>query len=554
MTTATKSRNPRKTKARGTCQKCLVKPVLPGEYFDENAADFGQKFFEEFLHHFKGKKLAGKKLVLEDWQREQIIRPLFGCRRANGTRRFRKVFVFLPRKNGKTFLAAGLALFLMLCDNEPGAEVYCAAADKEQARILFDTASSFVEMDSRLSSRCTLYRNSITAPSVSSVMKVLSADADTKHGFNGHGILIDELHAHANRDLYDVLLTSTGQRDQPLTFIITTAGVYDPDHICYQEYLHAKRVAENPDLDPPLLPVIYEKSEKDPWDDPKTWHKANPGLASGNLIQMAYLEDECRKAKENPAYENTFRRLHLNEWTSQVTRVVPMDKWNECRKERPTDLDGRPSVLGVDMSLSEDLSAVVQCWPLPVDGTELNWRLWIEPHFWIPEDSIVSRERRDRASYQAWAKVGAITLCPGASIDHDDIESYIRKLCEEGEVKKVCFDPYAASGVAKSLEASGVNVLFVRQTAPFIGPAMKTMLKLIVTGQLEHAGHPVMDYCANNVAGITDRNENILPVKGKSNGRIDGFTATLTAISEIMLEPFPKTHKSVYESRGVVLL
>ena len=267
------------------------------------------EFFEKFLHHVKG-EWAGDAFVLGDWERDRIIRPLFGWKRPDGTRKYRKFYGEMGRKQGKSTIGAGHGLYLLFSDNEPGSEVFSLAADRDQASVIFDIARQMAEMEPELKSRCEIYRRSIVVPKTQSSYHVLSADAPSKHGKNSHGILFDELHAQPDRELYDVMKSSMGARRQPLMIMFTTAG-YDRTSVCWEEHEYAERVAEDPALDPSYLPLIYAVDEKDDWTDPETWAKANPNL--GISVKLSYLEEECRRAKDSPAYQNTFRRLYLSQ-------------------------------------------------------------------------------------------------------------------------------------------------------------------------------------------------------------------------------------------------
>lgn len=271
-------------------------------WFDEAAADRAVLFFEAALKHIKG-EWAGKPLKLSPWQADQIIRPLFGWKRQDGTRRYRTAYIQIPRKAGKSTLAAGIALYLLMADGEPGAEVYSAAADRDQAAIVFELAKSMADASKALRSRLQAYKRALVMPSTASSYKVLSSEAYTKHGLNAHGIVIDEVHALPDRDLWDVLTTSTGARRQPLTVAITTAG-FDRHSLCYELYDYGCKVRDGIIQDASFLPVIFEAAQDDDWKDPATWHKAHPGL--GVSVKEEYFAAECAKAQQLPTYENTF--------------------------------------------------------------------------------------------------------------------------------------------------------------------------------------------------------------------------------------------------------
>lgn len=299
-------------------------PTPEGYYFDHAAADRAVAFFEKYLRHSKG-KWSGAPFVLEPWQRDDIIRPLFGWKRPDGTRRYRHAYIELPRKNGKSTLAAGLALYLLVADREPGAEVYSCAADREQARIVFAQARQMVENSPALRKRLKTFRNAITYPQKAASYKVLSADAPTKHGLNSSGIIFDELHAQPNRELFDVMDTSIGARTQPIMIMITTAG-YDLESVCYEQHLYAEQIANGVISDPSWFVYIAAAHPNDDWKNPATWKAANPGY--GVTIGEEYLREQFIKAVKSPAYENTFKRLHLNLWTSQETKWIARADWD----------------------------------------------------------------------------------------------------------------------------------------------------------------------------------------------------------------------------------
>ncbi len=332
--------------------------------FDNKAAHQAIQFIES-LNHIKGAK-GGTKIELEPWQKA-IVANLFGWKRPDGTRRYREVFVFVPRKNGKSLMAAALVLCVLFTDAEPGAEIYSAAADRDQAALVFDVAKSMVLGDDELSGLCKVYQKAITREELGSSYKAISRDANTKHGYNAHCVIIDELHAQPNRDLVDVLMTSTGARRQPMVVHITTAG-FDRNSICYLKYDQARRVRDakpgDTDNDPSFLPVIYEAPAESDWTDEKTWFAANPNLDVS--VSLDYLRRECQHAKDSPAYQNTFKRLHLNIWTEQDVRWLDMSKWDLCGLTpiEAAELEGRECYAGLDLASTNDVAALVLLFPV----------------------------------------------------------------------------------------------------------------------------------------------------------------------------------------------
>ena len=335
----------------------------PGYTFDKTAATAAVLFFERLLRHTKG-EWAGEPFQLQAWQRDEIVRPLFGWKRADGTRRFRRAYIEIPRKNGKSTISAGIALALLMLDAEPGVEVYSAAADRQQAAIVFDAASTMVQESPALAKFAEVYRREIRVPKLNGIYRVLSADAPTKHGLNAHGVIFDELHAQPNRELWDVLATSMGSRRQPMLVMITTAG-YDRESICWEMHQYAQQVLRGDVDDPSFFAYIAAAEQEDDWTSPATWAKANPGL--GVTVKRDYLEAEAQRAKQVPAYQNTFRRLHLNQWTSQESRWLDMTAWDRCGGELP-DLSGRVCYGGLDLASTTDIAALSLVFPPVAEG------------------------------------------------------------------------------------------------------------------------------------------------------------------------------------------
>ncbi|HOX23564.1 MAG TPA: terminase large subunit, partial [Elusimicrobiales bacterium] len=465
-----------------------------------------------YLTHVKG-EWAGMPFKLERWQRE-IVRTLFGWKRPNGTRRYRTCYIEIPRKNGKSSLCAGLALYLLMADREPSAEVYSAAADREQASIIFDIAKSMVAVSNELNIRLKVFRKAIAYNKAMSSYKVLSADAYTKHGLNAHGIIFDELHAQPNRELWDVLATSTGARTQPLTVAITTAG-FDRNSICWELHEYARRIKEGVIEDDSFLPVIYAAEEGDDWRDPNTWRKANPNI--GVSISEDYLKRECAKAENVPAYENTFRRLHLNQWTQQESRWLPMAAWESCGGQViPEMLKGKPCYAGLDLSSTTDITALVLAFP--VDGM-----VKLLSYFWIPGDNLLERAKRDHAPYDLWVKQGLIYATDGNVIDYSFIVAKITELRKQYALKEIAFDRWGAAKIVQELTELGDTVVpFGQGFASMSGPS-KELLRLVLAGKLQHGGNPVLRWMADNAVAKTDPAGNIKPDKAKSTQRIDGI-------------------------------
>lgn len=500
------------------------------------------RFFERLLVHPKGPQ-AGQAFALERWQRK-IIAEVFGTRdRRTGLRRYRRAYLELPRGSGKTTLAAGVALFLLLADNEPGAEIFGAAADREQARLAFDIAKAMVEDSPHLSKLVKIYRHSLVVESTRSVYRVLSAEAYSKHGLNPHGIIFDELHAQPDRELYDVLNTAMGKRAQPLMVMITTAG-YDRNSICWQQHEYARQVAEGIIDDPTYYPAIFAAPLEADWTSPATWEIANPNW--GVSVQPEFLRQECEVAKSTPAYQNTFRRLYLNQWVQQESRWIDMTAWDGCDGALP-DLSGRRCYAGLDLASTTDIAALVLAF-LPERESE---PLYLLPFFWIPEDNAIERERRDRAPYLTWARQGHIEMTPGNVIDYAYIRRRLNELAETYQIAEVAYDPWNATQLSIQLQEDGIAMVEMRQGFASLSGPSKELLRLVLSGGVAHGGNPVLRWMADNVTAKTDPAGNVKPDKGRSTNKIDGIVAAVMAIGRASVGT---NNSSVYEERGVLAL
>lgn len=521
-----------------------------GFWFDDRAADVAVTFFERLLRHTKG-EWAGHEFALQAWQRDEVIRPLFGWKRADGTRKFRRAYIEIPRKNGKSTLSAGIALALLLVDAEPGVEVYSAAADRAQAAIVFDAASTMVQGSPALARYAEVYRREIRVPKLNGIYRVLSADAPTKHGLNAHGVIFDELHAQPNRELWDVLATSTGARRQPMMVMITTAG-YDRTSICWEQHEYARQVQSGAINDPSFFVYITAADDDDDWTDPAIWAKANPGL--GVTVKLDYLEAECEHAKNVPAYQNTFRRLHLNQWTNQESRWLDMTMWDRCSDPLP-DMTGRVAYGGLDLASTTDIASFVLCF-LPVDpdpdASDENQPYRLLPFFWIPEQNMVERARRDRVPYDAWVRDGLMMATPGNVIDYTYIRLKIRELAEKYQIREIAFDRWGAELLRQQLEEDGLTMVQMGQGFASMSAPTRELLRLVLSEQLAHGGHPVLRWMADNVVVQQDAAGNVKPNKAKSREKIDGVVAAIMAVDRATRNE--GTGPSVYEERGMLTL
>jgi phage terminase large subunit-like protein len=398
-----------------------TKFMAEGSRYDKEAADAAVTFIN-CLKHTKG-EWYGMPFELIDWQ-EQIVRDIFGILKPNGYRQFNTAYIEIPKKQGKSELAAAIALYLTCGDFEHGGEVYGCASDRQQASIVFDVAVDMVEQCPALKSRIKpmLSQKRLVYRPLGSFYQVLSAEAYTKHGLNVHGVVFDELHAQPNRDLYDVMLHGSGDaRKQPLFFLITTAGT-DRNSICWEVHQKAEDILQGRKIDPTFYPVIYSAADTDDWTSEKVWRKVNPSL--GITVDIEKLRVACENAKQNPAEENLFRQLRLNQWVKQSVRWMPMDKWDKCAF--PVDaeeLRGRTCYGGLDLSSTTDITAFVLVFP-PLDESD---KYQILPFFWIPEENIDQRVRRDHVPYDVWERQGFLYTTEGNVVHYGFIETFIEE-------------------------------------------------------------------------------------------------------------------------------
>lgn len=521
-----------------------------GEYwFDERAALGATLFFERLLRHTKG-EWAGQPFVLQAWQRE-IVRDVFGWKRPDGTRRYRRVYIEIPRKNGKSTFAAGLALYLLFMDGEAGAEVFSAAADRDQAAIVFDQAKLMVEGAPALKRRAEVFKRVIALPGGAGVYRVLSADAPTKHGLNAHGIVFDELHAQPNRDLWDVLTTSMGSRRQPLLIAITTAG-YDRESICWEQHEYARRVREGIVDDPETYAFIAAAEEEDDWTSEATWRKANPGYDV--TVRGEYLAGECARAQQTPAYQNTFRRLHLNQWTQQAERWLDMAAWDACAWEVDAKgLEGRVCYGGLDLASTSDVAAMVLVFPddggqTTDDGGQTRYQ--VLPFFWIPRENMIERARRDRVPYDAWVRDGWMRATEGNVIDLRVICQDILALGKKYNIREMAFDRWGAVQVSQTLTDAGLEMVQFGQGFASMATPTRELLRLVLGGQVAHGGNPVLRWMADNLMVTQDPAGNVKPDKKKSREKIDGVVAMIMGLDRALRHGGKKG--SVYEGRGML--
>ena len=516
-------------------------------HYDKDAADYAVMFIES-LCHTKG-TWAGKPFELIDWQ-EQIIRDLFGVLKPNGYRQFNTAYIEIPKKQGKSELAAAVALLLLCGDGEERAEVYGCAADRNQAKIVFDVAVDMVRFCPALSKRVKILESQkkITYLPTNSSYQVLSADVANKHGFNTHGVIFDELHTQPNRKLFDVMLQGSGDaRMQPLYFLITTAG-NDTNSICYEVHQKAIDIAEGRKVDPTFYSIIYGAAEDEDWTDPEVWKKANPSL--GITVGIDKVKAACESAQQNPGEENAFRQLRLNQWVKQSVRWMPMEKWDACAfTVSEDDLEGRICYGGLDLSSTTDITAFVLVFP-PMDEED---KYYVLPYFWIPEETLDLRVRRDHVPYDLWERQGVLMTTEGNVVHYGYIEKFIEQLGERFNIREIAFDRWGAVQMVQNLEGMGFTVVPFGQGFKDMSPPTKELMKLVLEEKIAHGGHPVLRWMMDNIYIRTDPAGNIKADKEKSTEKIDGAIATIMGLDGA-IRCGNDTGASVYDSRGLLFI
>jgi phage terminase large subunit-like protein len=475
------------------------------------------------LTHTKG-AFARQTFNLRPWQVE-IVRQIFQTG-PDGRRQYRTVLLMLPRKNGKTELAAAIALYGLLADGEAGAEVYSAAADRDQAGLVFGVAAQMIRNDPALDAACYIVgsQKRIEHAASGSIYRAISAEAYSKHGFNTSLCVYDEMHAAGNRELYDVLSTSMGARDQPQMIIISTAG-YDRHSILWELYAHAKKVQERPSLDPTFLPLIYEAPEGADWMDRAVWQACNPAL--GDFRSLADMTILAQRAQAIPAQENVFRRLYLNQWTEQASRWLSLAAWDACVV--PIDraaLRGRRCFIGLDLSSTKDLTAAVAVFP------EEGGRFQVLARCFVPGDAMRERVARDHVPYDQWAAADQLSTVPGPTMgNYAPVRATLLAWAAEFDVHMIAVDPWNATALVADLEQQdGFTVVPIRQGFGSLSAPTKSLEQHVLAKTLEHDGDPVLRWCISNIAVEMDAAGNLKPSKDKSSERIDAVVALIMAV------------------------
>lgn len=538
-------------------------------YFDQAKSDNAINFIRQ-LKHTKG-KWKGVFFTLLPWQK-QALSDIFGTVKEDGYRQYTMAYLEIPKKMGKSELAAAVALQGLCADGEWAAEVYGCAADRAQASLVFDVAVDMVDQNPTLKKKIkpVLSQKRLVYMPTKSFYQVLSAEAFTKHGLNISRVVFDEIHAQPNRELFDVMTEGSGDaREQPLYFIISTAG-NDPDRqsIGWETHQMAVDILTGAKHDPTFYAMIYgldrdnrriwkgrefetidaeledEQQWRNIWQDKKTWKKVNPSI--GHTVAWEKAEEQFTRAAGNLAKERNFRWLRLNSWEKlKTTGWLGLDFWDLCKAKIHLDrLKGRPCYGGLDLSSKIDMTAFVLLFP----PDDINRKWIVLPTFWVPEDKVQERYETDKVKYPEWVQQGYLKTTPGNVIDYNFIEKEIVGARDLYDIQEIGFDPWNAMQTAVNLENEDLTMVEVRQGYKSMSSAMKEIEQLARGKKLIHNGHPILRWNVGNVEIKMDENENIRPVKNKSTERIDGLVAMINAMARAMLN---EDTRSVYEQRGV---
>jgi phage terminase large subunit-like protein len=491
----------------------------PGYWYDAEAADRVVNFIEQFCSHVKGHQGP---FLLEDWQKDDIIRPLFGWKRADGRRKYRTCYIEIPRKNGKSNLTAAIALYLLVAEQEAGAEIISAAGDRNQARIVFDIAAAMVGQNKSLASRCKTLQHAIYYKN--SFYKSISAEARTKHGFNCSAVLFDELHTQKDRELYDVLTTSVAARQQPLILMLTTAG-YDTNSICYEVHDYAERVLNGEIDDPTFLPVLYRAAKEDDWTQEATWKKANPGY--GSICRKEYFEQEVAKCKANPAVLNTFLRLHLNIWTGSDVAWITDHEFMRGARPLPDDnyLKKLPCWGGLDLASTRDLTAFAL----------LFWDEVVQVHY-LKVHQFVNEERTkmrksEGVDYLRFQRDGDLSITPGNVTDFRTVRDHIIRAAETYNITAVAYDRRFSTYIVPELIDAGIDMQPMGQGFLDISMPTKMFEMEVVKGTVIHGGNACLRWQMGCVKLDRDAADNIKVTKGRTKygQMVDGVVASIMA-------------------------
>ena len=509
-----------------------------GWYFDRKAAQRAISFIER-LQHTKG-QWAGLRFKLEPWQ-QFIIWNIFGWKMADGTRRFRYAYVEIARKNGKTALSAGIGLYMLFADGESRPEVYSAATVKDQARICFSDAVEIVKATD-LKNYLTTYRNSIVYELKGGMMKPLSSDYGTHDGLNPSCGIIDEFHAHKDSGMFDVIKSAFGARKQPLMFIITTAG-FNKAGACYAYRDNVIKILRGINEDDTLFGIIYTMDANEEWDNPQMWIKSNPNL--GVSLFPNYLEDQVNDAKNRPEAVRNVMTKNVNLWVDAEKTWILDDAWMKCvGTTEIEDLRGCECWGGLDLSNVSDITAFVLIF-------HENDKFQLLPFFWIPEEKMLEKIRKENINYDLWVKAGFVKVTSGNVLDYEFVKADILQIVEIYDLQSSAYDRWNSSQTIIDLQNEGMECNPFGQGYGSMSAPSKEFEKLVLSEKIEHFGNPVLRWMLSSTLIKTDPAGNIKPDKEKSVQKIDGIVASIMALGEWMTAQ-AEDDNDPYSKRGML--
>lgn len=509
-----------------------------GWYFDRKAAQRAISFIER-LKHTKG-QWAGLRFKLEPWQ-QFIIWNIFGWKMADGTRRFRYAYVEIARKNGKTALSAGIGLYMLFADGESRPEVYSAATVKDQARICFSDAVEIVKATD-LKNYLTPYRNSIVYELKGGMMKPLSSDYGTHDGLNPSCGIIDEFHAHKDSGMFDVIKSAFGARKQPLMFIITTAG-FNKAGACYAYRDNVIKILRGINEDDTLFGIIYTMDANEEWDNPQMWIKSNPNL--GVSLFPNYLEDQVNDAKNRPEAVRNVMTKNVNLWVDAEKTWILDDAWMKCvGTTEIEDLRGCECWGGLDLSNVSDITAFVLIF-------HENDKFQLLPFFWIPEEKMLEKIRKENINYDLWVKTGFVKVTSGNVLDYEFVKADILQIVEIYDMQSSAYDRWNSSQTIIDLQNEGMECNPFGQGYGSMSAPSKEFEKLVLSEKIEHFGNPVLRWMLSSTLIKTDPAGNIKPDKEKSVQKIDGIVASIMALGEWMTAQ-AEDDNDPYSKRGML--
>lgn len=496
-----------------------LRAMAEGYWFDVSAAERVQAFFCEVLR-LKDPLDPRKSVPFEpyEWQYRDVLAPLFGWKRPDGTRRFRKGDVWVPKKNGKTPLASGIVLYMMIGDGEPEPELYSVATTIPQAALVYKEASKMVKKSPSLQKiiKPIDHKKRMEVEALDAFYQVLSSDADAADGINAHAAVFDELHRQKNRELFNTLQYAFAARRQPMLLIISTAGD-DLESIGFERFEIARKIVAGDVVDHEHFAFIAAADDKDDWRDPEVWAKANPSL--GLTISHEDMASACQSAIDNPSEQPNFRRLRLNQWVGRGSSFIDMDKWRQLTGEvNPAELVGQPAWGGLDLSSNTDLTSFYLKFN---DGD----RRKVLGFNWMPEKGLAHREKQDGVPYRRWVDEGRIKLTPGDWIDLDMIRRDINEIAGQYAIAEIAFDPAFASQICVQLANDGFEVFRFKQSSGMMTPVLAELDRLIRAGLLDHGGDPVLQWAASNLTVRNTSDGLLKPIKASQTLRIDPIVA-----------------------------